>query len=56
MKKPGNNTSYYKLCLSMSPVDRLKKSFELTQRAKKLSRHYNLELKRRMKGFYLLKP
>ncbi|MBN2213247.1 MAG: hypothetical protein JW723_03295 [Bacteroidales bacterium] len=48
-------TDYHKYCAAMTPVERLKKSYELGEWSKKMNRHYHLEIEKRLKGTYLLK-
>lgn len=38
----------------MSPIDRLKKCFELTEFLKQMNKNYNLELKKKLKDNFIL--
>jgi hypothetical protein len=46
---------YRKRCASMTPVQRLKMCFELSEWSMKLNKNIKIELARRQKGKFILK-
>lgn len=50
-----NDDDYLLMCLNMSPSERVKKGFELSEWAMKINKHSEVELIKRLSNFYLLK-
>ena len=50
-----DKTTYLEMCLNMTPSERIKKGFELSEWSARLNKDYKKELNRRLKNYYLLK-
>jgi len=54
IKKQIDNDETLEIYALMTPVERLKKGFEMMRWTKKLNKNYHLSIKERLKGSFIL--